>query len=90
MSPRLPDDSLQLLLEDLTVPYVAGSRGADDGPDRRFDECLGNRHLDLHLVVELEHESGAPIVLHDFLLAAVAADAGEGHSGNAHLGRNVK
>ena len=39
--------------------------------------------LDLHFVAELEDKRGAAVVLHDFRLSAMPADAGERHAGDA-------
>ena len=76
-------DALERLHEDLAVADFARARGVDDRLDRRLDERLRARHLDLHLVAELEHDGRAAIVLDDLALAAVAAHATERHAGDA-------
>src|SRR5829696_850223 len=72
------DDALDRLHEDLAVADGAGACALDDRVDRGLHEWLGADHLDLDLVLELEHHGATPIVLETILLAAMAARAAQG------------
>ena len=76
------DDAVDRLDEDLAVAHRAGARGGEDRVDGRLDERLGAGHLDLHLLVELEHDVGPAPDGHGVALAAVAADAGDRDAGD--------
>src|SRR5206468_2251716 len=69
--------------EDLPVAHLAGARGGEDRLDRRLDERLRADHLDLHLLMEFHDDRGAAVLLHNFLLAPVAADASQRDPGDA-------
>src|SRR5213593_706563 len=78
-----PDDLFQGLDEDFSVANFAGPRGGQNGLDGWLDERLRARHLDLHLLSELEHDRRAAIVLDDLLLTAVPAEAADADSCDA-------
>src|SRR3954468_19788837 len=77
------DDAFDRLDEDLPVADGAGARALDDRIDRRLHERLGADHLDLDLVLELQHHRAAAIVLETILLAAVTAGAAQRDAGDS-------
>src|SRR5918992_4093102 len=69
------DHLVERLHEDLAVTDLTGARRGEDRLDRRLDERLRARHLDLDLLVELQQDGLRAIALHDLALATVARDA---------------
>src|SRR5205814_4191017 len=77
------NDAIERLHEALPVAHGPGARGADDGVDRRLDERLRARHLDLDLFVKLQEQLRPASHRHGVLLSAVTAGARDGDSGDA-------
>jgi len=79
------DDAFDRLNEDLPVTDFAGAGALHDRVDRRLHVRLGADHLDLDLVLELEHDGTAAIVLEPIGLTPVAARAAQRDAGDAGL-----
>src|SRR6266498_2574627 len=77
-----PDHPVERLHEDLAVSYFTGPGGGENGVDRGFHERLRDRHLDLHLLSEFEHDRRGAVVLDQIALTPVAAHPADGDSGD--------
>ena len=76
------DHSFDRLDEDLSVAYVSGPCGAQNGIDGGVHERLGTRHLDLDLFVELEDGPRPAADRDEVALTSMATDPCDGDSGD--------